>query len=475
MSLSNFDLNATMDNNRLNLDNCINCDGENLSEMLQRVEFMKEALKIKQIRQQAKEMHPYSINHSERSGWYTDVKDSPESKRRKIIRKTEEDLLDYLVNFYNIKPTSEMTIKVLYSEWFKRKETPNNQETMRRYKYIWEAYYANEPLSQNIINKPINQLNKKELRDWAEELVRKHYPNNKKFNNMFSLMNQLFTYADEEDITEIEDTAIWTKAKHMINRKLLCPDEIIEPESQIFTDEEILFIKNAVREDLLKYKKQASSAGLQILFMIETAMRIGEVCGLQWKDIDFKKKILHISRQANNERVKQPKTVTSIRKIPLTDEAIHILQEVQEYNTEHNFNKEWVFQSSNSHYDYRLSYNAADRKLRKLCNRMADENEANIRSPHKLRKTTLSLLCDSVNIKTAQKFAGHKDSSTTQKFYWFDRSSEEERDNKIRQAIKFNDETEIDKTEIIAALIEKNKDLDSRSLAQLILNTLHVA
>jgi len=472
MSLSNQIFHDNI-NNGLDLDNFI--DSENLSGLLLRVEKMKETLKLRQLRQKAREIHGYAINHSEKSGWYTDVKDSPESKRRKIIRKTEEDLLDYLVGFYKIEPVSDVTICSLYADWYKRKETPNNQETMRRYRYIWESYYHNEPLSKDIINKPVNQLTKKELRDWAESLIRKHYPNRKKFNTMFSLMNQLYTYADEEDIAEVGDTSIWAKAKHMVNRKLLCPDKIVEPESQIFTDEEILFIKEAVRADLVKYEKQASSAGLQILFMIETAMRIGEVCGLQWRDIDFKKKILYIKRQANNERVKQPKTPDSIRRIPLTNEAVHILEEVKEYNTKHNFMAEWVFQSNNPDYEYRLSYNAADRKLRKLCNRMADENGANIRSPHKLRKTTLSLLCESVNIKTAQKFAGHKDSTTTQKFYWFDRSSEEERASKIRQAINFNTGVEVDKTQMIATLIEKNQDLDSKSLANLILNTLQIA
>lgn len=466
MNLNSVIENA-MINERVNLDNLIS-DGENLDEVLQKVEYMKEALKMKQLRNKAKEIHPYSIGHSEKSGWYTDVKETPDSKRKKVIRTSEEALLDFLVDFYKLVPDSHVTLSSLYPNWYKRKQTPYNQETMRRYQYIWKAYYENEPISKNIINKSIDKLTKKELRDWAEELIRLHKPTAKKFNNMFSLMAQLFKYADEEEIPNI-DATLWSRAKGMINRQLLCPEGFTEPETQIFTDEEILFIQNAVRNDMIQYKKQASTAGLQILFMIETALRIGEACGLQWKDVDFKNRKLFIRRQANNERVKLPKTQTSIRRIALTDDAINILQEVKAFNAEHNYTREWIFQSDNPKYDYRLSYNAADRKLRKLCSRMSDEGIPNVRSPHKLRKTTLSLLCESIDIKTAQQFAGHSDCLTTQKFYYFDRSSEEERNERIRNAICFNQEQTSDKVQIIAEILKQYRNLDDITLAKLIL------
>ena len=40
-----------------------------------------------------------------------------------------------------------------------------------------------------------------------------------------------------------------------------------------------------IYEDLERYQKQPTSAGLQILFLFETGLRIGECCGLKWSDI----------------------------------------------------------------------------------------------------------------------------------------------------------------------------------------------
>ena len=104
---------------------------------------------------------------------------------------------------------------------------------------------------------------------------------------------------------------------------------------------------------------------------------------------------------------------------------------------EHCFDKEWISQSSNPEYDYRLSYNAADRKLGKLCKRLGSVKK----SPHKLRKTCLSTLLDKadINDRTVQRFAGHKDISTTRRYYSFERKSKEEQAIAIDHALSLEE------------------------------------
>ena len=151
-------------------------------------------------------------------------------------------------------------------------------------------------------------------------------------------------------------------------------------------------------------------------------LRIGECCGLKWTDIRNNR--LYIRQQANNNGVKEwTKSTAGYRDIPLTTEAQRILYLVEAYNREQGLTAEWIFQSSNPNYDYRISYNAADRKLRKLCKRMVTV----IKSPHKCRKTCISTLLDSpdINNRTVQRFAGHQDISTTFGYYSFERKSKE--------------------------------------------------
>lgn len=97
--------------------------------------------------------------------------------------------------------------------------------------------------------------------------------------------------------------------------------------------------KAMVYDDLEHYPKHSSSAGLQILFLFETGLRIGECCGLKWCDV--KGNHLYISRQANNDGVKdKTKTASGFRDIPLTKEAQRILEDVKAFNKTHGFTAE---------------------------------------------------------------------------------------------------------------------------------------
>lgn len=64
-----------------------------------------------------------------------------------------------------------------------------------------------------------------------------------------------------------------------------------------FSDEERRQLKDMVRDDLIHYQKQTPIAGLQILFLFKTGLRIGECCGLKWSDIK-RQQALHTQAKA---------------------------------------------------------------------------------------------------------------------------------------------------------------------------------
>ena len=400
-----------------------------MDEMLDKVlEMRKRIQQIKQI----KEMHPYEIHSTEKSGWFTNVDDASQpTGKRKIRRANEESFWDAMIDWYFTHTEKNITFRQLFDKWINWKTTPTNSSNIKRIMASWKAYYLEEPLSKKLLETPVSKITSLQLREWAESLMKKHEPDTKKFSRMFSIINQCLEFASDEDIAIVNDN-LWQKARKKLNKSLMSQSSTPSDESQVFTDEERRQIKIMVREDLVKYQKQSSSAGLQVLFLFETGLRIGECCGLKWSDV--KNNRLYIRRQADNERVKEwTKTTAGYRDIPLTKEAQKILEEVAEYNREHGYTAEWIFQSNNPKYNYRLSYNSADRKLRKLCARLDSE----IKSPHKCRKTCISTLLDNPNVnnRTVQRFAGHSDLATTYKFYNFERKSKEEQAEAIDSAL----------------------------------------
>lgn len=71
----------------------------------------------------------------------------------------------------------------------------------------------------------------------------------------------------------------------------------------------------------------------QYALLLETGLRTGELIGLTWDSIDWKKRTLTISKtleyrhKQNYWRARPPKTITSYRTIPLTERAYGILKE----------------------------------------------------------------------------------------------------------------------------------------------------
>jgi len=157
-------------------------------------------------------------------------------------------------------------------------------------------------------------------------------------------------------------------------------------------------------------------------FMILTGVRIAEMCGLKWSDIDFNKKVVKITRSrlyhpefGNYE--KEPKTKTSIREIPLNDALIEDLIKYQRW-----------FRLADSEFDdnldkYYLAVNIYREPVSRdtvgvWLRRFERANGFKKVSCHGLRHTYCSLLLSqNVPIQTVSKYLGHCDSTITLKVY----------------------------------------------------------
>ena len=85
-------------------------------------------------------------------------------------------------------------------------------------------------------------------------------------------------------------------------------------------------------EQLQKLLKQIEGDRLEVLYTLalSTGMRIGEVLGLQWEDIDFDRRVIHIRNQLGRQEgtfvLSPPKTPQSRRTIPLPQEMVDALR-----------------------------------------------------------------------------------------------------------------------------------------------------
>lgn len=173
-----------------------------------------------------------------------------------------------------------------------------------------------------------------------------------------------------------------------------------------------------------------------LLFL--TGMRIGELLGLFWSDIEFDNKIIHIRRSVVDNYIEMPggeivkrgvvlsstKTVTSVRDIPVSNQVIMLLQSWLIYRDlpenkkwrekiEANSNLDLVFPDSQGKLtNYKTLYDNLKDVLRnnqlEHCNILF----------HKLRHNyATDLLSAGVDIDVVSKLLGHKNIETTANVY----------------------------------------------------------
>ena len=145
-------------------------------------------------------------------------------------------------------------------------------------------------------------------------------------------------------------------------------------------------------------------------------MRIGEICALQFKDIDFDEKIIHVNKTI--QRIYNPldelepskivitpgKTKNSIREIPITDEILKILKTIK---------------INDDYYVLSNSKKAIEpRTYRKFYNKFMNEAGVQPIKFHALRHTFASINIENgVDVKTISDILGHSDISITLKTY----------------------------------------------------------
>lgn len=183
----------------------------------------------------------------------------------------------------------------------------------------------------------------------------------------------------------------------------------LETRKQIYTEKEY--------KKMIEYiLKNINSKSVGILLGIYTGMRIGEICALQFKDIDFDENIIHVNKTI--QRIYNPldelepskviitpgKTKNSIREIPITSEIAEILKTIKKDD------EFYVLSNSKKPIE--------PRTYRKFYDRFMRQAGVEPIKFHALRHTFASISIENgIDVKTISDILGHSDISITLKTY----------------------------------------------------------
>ena len=168
------------------------------------------------------------------------------------------------------------------------------------------------------------------------------------------------------------------------------------------------------------------------VFTLETGLRLGEVAGLKWSDIDFEKKFLKITRTLCRVKVNKkyvlefhpPKSRHGIRTIPLTRKALDALESQRTLLNElcmkrkplEGIFKDMVFVNTNNEPVNGIYFSGYMRRL--LIPRLKEIYPIESFTFHSFRHSFATRCIESgMNPKTLQKILGHASLKTTMDLY----------------------------------------------------------
>lgn len=357
-------------------------------------------------------------------GYYrTWVKDE-KGGRKLLSSRSEENLEDKIYQYYKNKEQAYY-FREVYKEWIREKEELDavKKSSLTRYDIDFRRFFPEE---EEFCQIKLRDMNEDILQRFLRKSVKQHGLSKKAYAGLRLLVREVLGYAYRKKYTGFD--------VHRFDFSFI-PGSYFTEKGAKKREEEVF--TNAELKKLVSYiEKHPDTRNLAIYVQLYTGMRVGELVALKPSD-NIGECILHVCRTEfdykDEKTGKRTKIISDHTKSGSGNRNICVpqcVQEVLDQLKEKCGNAEYLFSENGK----RLTSKQINYRLRKVCKEIGIVPK----STHKLRRSYISkLLSESVDAVTVQAQAGHKDITTTYKYYTFDISDTEQKQLAVENALKF--------------------------------------
>ncbi len=302
--------------------------------------------------------------------------------------------------------------KILYSDWI-------YEWLIEKKEYIKESTYAN--YSNNIFNHIIPKLGNIYIQDLNHKIIQ-------------NFLLDLFKNGRKDGLgglseKTIKDITIIIKGslRKAINEEKIRHFELTFNYPKDNKDSKIYILSKHEQNKLTNYVlENLTNRNIGLLISLYSGLRIGELCALQWNDIDFKKNILSVNKTIQRVYIKDkdkniskviittPKTKNANREIPINKEFLELLKQLRTKGDD------YIITGTNKYLE--------PRTYRKYFNKVLKQVKIKQFNFHSLRHTfATNCISLGVDYKTVSELLGHANVNITLNLYVHPRLSQKKK------------------------------------------------
>lgn len=290
---------------------------------------------------------------------------------------------------------SSISFLKLSEEWLDLKRLSVKYSTYIKYRNIVDLY-----LNEFFKEKELEACNEREMCSLFEELMKNKGLSSSSLKSISFVLKNIWEYGEKS-----------YELQHWNTSYIKIPGK--KQQISVLSDQE----EDKVAAYCQKYCNRTTVA---IYLSLYTGLRLGEICGLKWKDVDMERGFIHISRTVlrikahtadakTSKMVLEPKTQSSRRTVVMTTFLAEYLLRYRHLKKEERHEEFYLLSNSLNVPEPRN----IQRSFKTVCNRL------NIQiNFHSLRHTfATNCVKYGIDIKAVSELLGHSNITTTLNLY----------------------------------------------------------
>ena len=377
-----------------------------------------------QKREKILEKHPYAIWEGKDGKWHTYLPNGDE--RKHVKRKEKKDIENIVIEYWKDKVSN--SFKDRFFTWVERqKKCGRSDNTISKYESDYKRFFEGDKIEQL----PIQSVSDEEISEFIMRLLKEKEIPYRALKAMFGYLNGVF------EKSQIDKIVTDNPCKYVdlpIFKQYCVAERPKTAKERTVSNEDKRKLINKLNVDCEQRKINIARYAVEL--SIFTGMRVGELSGLKWEDLNYEEGTITIQRSEKYNRKQKEYYISTtkndkVRTFPLTNEIKDILDKVKKVEIKNGFLSEYIFSDEDGRvHAPRISSCARNMTLTK-------EFE-NAKSIHAMRRTLNSnLKCNGVSTTVAAALLGHTE-RVNEENYTYDVSSISEKRQMIEMAGKIS-------------------------------------